>query len=473
MAPIKSHYQIIANILLKQFPRGHLIALALLALCLMVSLVVTPNSTSTATDTSSISYDPRPLLPSLDAALNAPEILPQATAQASLEQPAPLAVTEPTVETSPVKEFTVQSGDSLSLLFRRAGLSDKDIYELFNDAKEAKTLRQIKPGQKLAFQLNDQGQLQELTYNINLLESFSFKREAKGFSATNTSLTPDIKYAFSEGIIDSSLYMAGKRSGLSTSLTMELANIFGWDVDFALDIQKGDSFKVMYEEQHLNGKRIGTGKILAAEFTNSGKTFKAVRYVDKEGVARYYTPDGRGMQKAFLRTPIEFARISSHFNPNRKHPVLHIIRAHKGTDYAAARGTPIRATGDGKIAFAGRKGGYGNCIVINHGSGYETLYGHMHNFAKGMRVGTRVSQGDIIGYVGSTGLASGPHLHYEFHINGQVRNPVTVPLPKAMGIDKAQLARFNANTQPLIAKLNEFSEASTQVAMAKGASRNN
>jgi len=371
----------------------------------------------------------------------------------------------PAEEASPAKEFTVQSGDNLSLIFRRAGLSDKDIYELFNDSPEAKSLRSIKPGQKLAFTLEN-NQLQELTYNISLLDSLSFKRTEKGFVAEDTSITPDVKYAFADGVIDSSLYLAGKRAGLSSSLTMELANIFGWDVDFALDIKKGDSFKVMYEVQHLDGKHMGTGKILAAEFVNDGKTYKAVRYTNGDGVSRYYTPDGRGMQKAFLRTPIEFARISSPFTLARMHPVLHIMRAHKGTDYAASRGTPIRATGDGKIAFAGTRGGYGNCIVINHGSGYETLYGHMNNFAKGMKTGARVSQGDIIGYVGSTGLASGPHLHYEFHINGQVRNPVTVPLPKAMGIDKTQLAKFNAATRPLVAQLDQYNDAS-HLAMAK------
>jgi murein DD-endopeptidase MepM/ murein hydrolase activator NlpD len=257
--------------------------------------------------------------------------------------------------------------------------------------------------------------------------------------------------------------MAGQRAGIPNSLTMDLANIFGWDIDFALDIQKGDSFKVMYEELYLEEKMIGTGKILAAEFTNAGKTYKAVRYTDKEGSTNYYTPDGKGMHKAFLRSPIEFARISSHFSLSRKHPVLHIIRAHKGTDYAAARGTPIRATGNGKISFAGRKGGYGNCIVVQHGQGIQTLYGHMNGFAKGMRVGSKVSQGDVIGYVGSTGLASGPHLHYEFHMNGQVRNPVTVPLPKSIGIAQNEMALFTATTGPLLAKLNQL--GASQLAM--------
>ncbi len=363
------------------------------------------------------------------------------------------------------KEFTVQNGDNLSILFKRAGLNDRAIYELFSDAKDAKDLRNIRAGQKMSF-LVENGQLHGLNYVIDNLNSLSFERGIKGFTSKEVTLKPNVKYAFRQASIDSSLYMAGKRAGMPSNLTMELANIFGWDIDFALDIQKGDNFKVMYEEQFLDGKRIGTGKILAAEFTNSGKTFKAVRYTSKDGSSNYYTPDGRGMHKAFLRTPIEFARISSHFSLNRKHPVLHIIRAHKGTDYAAVRGTPIRATGNGKIAFAGRKGGYGNCIVIQHGQGIETLYGHMNGFAKGMKTGARVSQGDVIGYVGSTGLASGPHLHYEFHVNGQVRNPVTVPLPKSIGIEKSELARFNETTRPLIAKLDQY-KSSNRLAVAK------
>lgn len=472
MAPLKRHHKAIqkaiANTPLEFIPRGHLIALAILLVCLVAAISI-PSSRTVSSSPVNLNYEAIPQ-PHLDAALKAADIIPQQVAIDTVISPL-TPTTNSLPEAPQAKEFTVQSGDSLSLIFRRAGLSDRDIYELFSDSQEAKVLRKIKPGQRLSFLVENE-QLQTLTYQIDILESITFNRAEKGFVATNTSLTPDIKYAFSQGVIDSSLYMAGKRSGLSTALTMELANIFGWDIDFALDIQKGDSFKVMYEEQLLEGKRIGNGKILAAEFTNDGKTFKAVRYTDQDGVSRYYTPDGRGMQKAFLRTPIEFARISSHFSLNRKHPVLHIIRAHKGTDYAAARGTPIRATGDGKIALAGRKGGYGNCVVINHSSGYQTLYGHLHNFAKGIRVGTRVNQGDIIGYVGSTGLASGPHLHYEFHVNGQVRNPVTVPLPKATGIDKSQLANFNANTQPLIAQLNQFAEA-TQVALAKTSATTN
>lgn len=472
MHQIKNYYLIARSTLLQYVPRGHLAAAAALS----VGLVLILNSAQHPDST--IIKVPSQNIPGLEIqgidtqatpiAIPAVETIIQsvaATPDSAKAQPAPQDLTPQW------KEFTVQNGDNLSILFKRAGLNDRTIYELFSDAKDAKNLRNIRPGQKMEF-LVENGQLQGLNYTIDDLNSLKFTREAKGFIGKQTALKPDVKYAFRQASIDSSLYMAGKRAGMPSTLTMELANIFGWDIDFALDIQKGDSFKVMYEERHLNGRKIGTGKVMAAEFTNGGKTFKAVRYTDKDGVSSYYTPDGRGMHKAFLRTPIEFARISSHFSLNRKHPVLHVIRAHKGTDYAAVRGTPIRATGNGKVAFAGRKGGYGNCIVIQHGQGIETLYGHMNGFAKGMKVGSRISQGDVIGYVGSTGLASGPHLHYEFHVHGQVRNPVTVPLPKSIGIEKTELARFNETTRPLIAKLDQYKSAS-RLAVANNGSTNN
>ena len=472
MHQLKNYYKIARSTLLQYVPRGHLAAAAALSVGLVVVL-----GSEYRTD-AAIASVPSQNIPGLEIhgvdtqanpiAVPAVETIIQtiaATPELTKPQQAPQDLTPQW------KEFTVQNGDNLSILFKRAGLNDRTIYELFSDAKDAKDLRNIRPGQKMEF-LVENGQLQGLNYVVNELNSLKFTRGAKGFTAKQTALKPDVKYAFRQASIDSSLYMAGKRAGMPSTLTMELANIFGWDIDFALDIQKGDSFKVMYEEQHLNGKRIGTGKIMAAEFTNGGKTFKAVRYTNKDGSSNYYTPDGRGMHKAFLRTPIEFARISSHFSLGRKHPVLHIIRAHKGTDYAAVRGTPIRSTGNGKVAFAGRKNGFGNTVIIQHGQGIETLYGHMNGFAKGMRSGARVSQGDVIGYVGSTGLASGPHLHYEFHVNGQVRNPVTVPLPKSIGIEKTELARFNETTRPLIAQLDQY-KSSSRLAVVKNGSANN
>lgn len=471
MPPIKHYYNIVRSSLLEHVPRGHLAAAALISVSVLALIASTEESNDQKISVQSVN------IPGLEFQGSETQATPIAIppvesiirdVAAQAEQP----VVAQQIPAGPQwKEFTIQNGDNLSILFKRAGLNDRAIYELFSDAKDAKDLRHIRPGQKMSFLVED-GRLNGLKYVINELNSLSFERGNKGFSGKQIALKPDIKYAFRQATIDSSLYMAGKRAGMPSNLTMEMANIFGWDIDFALDIQKGDSFKVMYEEQFLDGKRIGVGKVMAAEFTNGGKTFKAVRYTDKEGNSAYYTPDGRGMHKAFLRTPIEFARISSHFNLARKHPVLHIIRAHKGTDYAAARGTPIRATGNGKVSFAGVKGGYGNAVIIQHGQGIATLYGHMNGFAKGVRNGSRVSQGDVIGYVGSTGLASGPHLHYEFHVNGQVRNPVTVPLPKSIGIEKTEIARFTETTRPLIAKLDQY-KSSSRLAVAKNSANSN
>ena len=234
-------------------------------------------------------------------------------------------------------------------------------------------------------------------------------------------------------------------------------NVFAYDIDFARDLRTGDSFEVVYEQKMRvdNQQFAGTGNILAARFTNKGKTLTAVRYVDKSGQPSYYNSDGTSSRRAFIRTPVDFSRISSKFNPGRKHPVLNKIRAHRGVDYAAPTGTPIKATGNGKIAFVGNKNGYGKTIIIQHGGKYRTLYAHMNGYAKGMRNGSTVSQGQVIGYVGKTGLATGPHLHYEFHVNGTHIDPLSHKLPTADPIPKSEMARFKQATQPYIAMLDQ------------------
>ena len=258
---------------------------------------------------------------------------------------------------------------------------------------------------------------------------------------------------FSEGQIQSSLFEAGKQAGLSDALVMEMAGIFGWDIDFALDIRRGDKFSILYEEQFIEGKKYQTGTILAAEFTSQGKTFKAIRFTDKSGRTNYYTPEGLSMRKTFLRSPVDFRRISSRFG-KRRHPVLNKMRLHKGVDYAARRGTPIQSSGDGKVIFKGRKGGYGRVVIVQHGSRYKTLYAHMNGFKRGIRVGKYVKQGQTIGFVGSSGRATGPHLHYEFRVNGAHRNPLTVKLPNAAPIKSAFKNDFIAHAESLLAQLN-------------------
>ncbi len=358
---------------------------------------------------------------------------------------------------------TVKSGDNLSTIFQRVGLSDRSLYELINSNRAAKQLTKLHPGQHLSFAIKN-GQLDGLRYQKDPLLRIDFHRSGEKFDDTEIVFEPDIHIAYREAIIANSLFLAGIEAGIEENLIMEIANIFGWDIDFALDIRTNDQFKVLYEEQFLHGEKLKNGRILAAEFTNRGETYRAVRYTDKKGNSHFYTPEGRSMRKAFLRTPVDFARISSHFNLRRKHPILNTIRAHKGTDYAAPRGTPIRAAGDGKVVWAGTKGGYGRTVIIEHGQTYRTLYAHMNGYAKGIRTGKRVKQGQRIGYVGTSGLATGPHLHYEFYVNGTVRNPVTVKLPKAEKIPNTELSRFKQQTATVVAQLDQYSRK-TQFAM--------
>ena len=272
----------------------------------------------------------------------------------------------------------------------------------------------------------------------------------------------DRRIAYSQGRIEDSLFLAGQRAGMAESVIMELASIFGWDIDFALDIRGGDEFRVVYEELWLDGEKTGNGDILAAEFINQGRTVRAVRYTSPDGKTSYYTPEGLNMRKAFLRSPVDFRRISSRFG-KRKHPILNSMRMHTGVDYAAARGTPVRATGDGKIIYRGRKGGYGKTVIIKHGSSYTTLYAHLNNYNRKAPSGSRVRQGQVIGYVGSTGRATGPHLHYEFRVHGAHRNPLTVKLPSASPIDKRYKNDFINQTRGLIAQLEGLRR--TQVAL--------
>lgn len=363
------------------------------------------------------------------------------------------------------RKIIVKKGDNLSRLFKRAGLNDNAMFSLLNsDPKNKKRLASLYPGDKAIFTYNDDNSLYKLVFVVDELSHFAFTEAESGYIYSETQEEPDIQLAQKSATIKNSLFEAGKSAKLDDKLVMELAAIFGWDVDFALDIRSGDSFKVVYEEQFLDGKKIGNGNIVAAEFTNKSKTYRAVRYQDREGSAQYYTPEGKTMRKAFLRTPIDFARISSHFNLKRKHPVLNYIRAHKGTDYAAVTGTPIKSTGDGKVIFAGKKGGYGNVVIVQHGQAYKTLYAHISKFRRGIRKGAKVKQGQVIAYVGSTGLVSGPHLHYEFHVNGAVRNPVTVKLPKAQSVDNAEIDRFFEQTRPYIAELQPSQSPATRYA---------
>lgn len=368
---------------------------------------------------------------------------------------------EPALETRDWIEVQVRRGDTLSRLLQAHGVSGGEVHRLVTADDRLAALARIRPGDTLLIDLSEQGQLQALEYRISRVESLHAALDEDGWQVSEEIRDYERQLRYAEGTINDSLFLAGQEAGMSDKLTMQLANIFGWDIDFVMDIRRGDVFRVMYEELFLDGERVGTGNIIMAEFENRGRQLAAIRYESSDGRAEYFDPQGHSMRREFLRTPVEFARISSRFNLNRRHPVLNTIRAHRGVDYAAPTGTPIRAAGEGRVEFAGVRGGYGNVVVIRHGQKYSTLYAHMSRFARGIRAGTRVQQGQTIGHVGMSGLATGPHLHYEFLVNGSHRNPLTVDLPQASGIANEQRRDFLVHANRLRNQMALHAEAFT------------
>ncbi|MCH9697708.1 MAG: peptidoglycan DD-metalloendopeptidase family protein [Gammaproteobacteria bacterium] len=347
----------------------------------------------------------------------------------------------------------ISRGQSLLSILSSYGLPKSESDLLIKSREIAKSLRNIQPGRTLRILLSDNKELLELEYKRSTTDTIKISKTDTGFVSDLVSAEVTREQAFAYGAIKNSFFSDAKSAGLPDTLIMRLADIFAWDIDFALHIHPGDKFSVLFEELSINGKSIGPGDILAAEFINHGKVYRAVRFKDKNGHVNYYSPKGNGLRQAFLRTPVKFTRISSRFSLGRKHPVLNRIRAHKGVDYAAPRGTPVHATGSGKIVYRGRKGGYGKVVILKHGSSYSSLYAHLSNYRRGQRIGSKVRQGDIIGYVGSTGLATGPHLHYEFRVAGVHKNPLTVRLPKSNSIPQQEMPVFKNQTGPLLAEL--------------------
>ncbi len=349
-------------------------------------------------------------------------------------------------------EVVVGRNDTLDRIFRRLKLDLSDLATIRQLPSVRQGLDLLRPGDEISVK-HQNGELQSLTRQLNVTQTLEVRRASEGFAAQIIENPVERTIERRRGLITSSLFEAADEAGISDQTALEVANIFGWDVDFVLDIRAGDSFIVVYEQLWQDGEFVRDGDIIAAEFVNDGRVYRALRYTLPDGHAEYFTPDGRSLRKTFLRAPVEFSRISSRFNPRRRHPVLNTIRAHKGVDYAAPSGTPVRAAGDGRIHFRGRQGGYGNAIVIEHGGGISTLYGHLSRFAKGAAQGQRVRQGQVVGYVGRTGLASGPHLHYEYRVHGVHRNPQTVKLGDARPIAEESRADFIARSAPLLAEL--------------------
>ncbi|MFD1216042.1 peptidoglycan DD-metalloendopeptidase family protein [Microbulbifer celer] len=428
----------------KNFPRTHALAAGAASFALALTLFVsTPEVEAKRT--------------ALPVSLAPAEAVSPAVAAAE-EADAGIAVEDARSGLRVIEE-KVRNGDTLSDLFQRAGVSSAEMYQLLASGQEAKQLAKLAPGEELTFQVDGDGNLQSLELHRDRLSRVEFSRDSGDeYNYALHQREADRHSAYRQGEIKSSLFVDGGEAGLSNNTIMELANIFGSDIDFALDIRKGDTFSVIFEEEFLDGEKIGDGPIKAVTFTNQGKTFNAVRYTDSNGDTSYYTPDGKSMRKAFIRTPVDFARISSHFNPRRLHPVFKTRRPHNGTDYAAPTGTPVYAAGDGKVVRAGYSKPNGNYVFIQHGDRYMTRYLHLSK--RLVKRGQRVKQRQVIGKVGSTGYATGPHLHYEFLVNGRHRNPATIvrQLPKAKSIPSSEMARFQAQTQPLLAQLERFNQ---------------
>lgn len=351
---------------------------------------------------------------------------------------------------------TVKSGDNLSLIFKRAGLGPRDVHEIITESSQAKPLTNLKPGQTLSFQIDDNGKLQTLNYKIDLLNSLIYERDVDGFESRNVIREPEVRFRVASATINSSLYKAAEVAGLPQNMIMELANVFGGVIDFVFDVRQGDHFIVLFEDLYLDGIHYGTGNILAAEYVNQGSVFQAYRYTNPRGETNYFNAEGVSMRKAFLRAPLDFTRISSGFNPKRLHPVFKTVRPHRGIDYAAPRGTPVYAAGDGRVISSGYSKANGNYVVLQHGSQYVTKYLHLHKRA--VSKNKRVKQRQIIGWVGSTGYATGPHLHYEFLVNGVHRNPRTIirKLPKAKRISPTEMPHFQTSIAGLQLQLNTY-----------------
>lgn len=396
---------------------------------------------------------------------NPPEA-PMPPAAAETTQPAAPVVADSSTQAEPLwRETQVRNGDSLSRLLNRWGISSRTTY-LLEKSSGGKQLRKLIPGETIKALINKEGQLEQLLYAKDALTSEHFVLNSGSYSHRSVVREPEILTTLRRGVIDDSLFLSGQRAQLPDRIIMELANIFGWDIDFIFDIREGDSFSLIYEEKYLDGELLGSGNILAARFVNRGKVYSAVRFEDSDGSASYYSADGVSMRKAFLRAPLDVFRISSGFNLRRKHPIHKKIKAHRGVDYAAPTGTPVFAAGDGKVIESGYSSANGNFVFIKHGQTYITKYLHLHK--RSVKTGDSVKQRQVIGSVGSTGYATGPHLHYEFLVNGVHRNPRTVPLPQATPVPVENRVAFEALAGPLMAQLKSSEQPTEELAANSG-----
>jgi murein DD-endopeptidase MepM/ murein hydrolase activator NlpD len=384
------------------------------------------------------------------------KIVALALPPAPKEKPRPVVAAWKTVE--------VQPGQTLSEIFQSQGLGAADLAKVMANGKDTGALKTLHPGDELAFLIGAKGQLQGFRYQPDSATLVTLTAQADGDLGAKVSTLPtERRIHFAHGVVTGSLFAAGEKAGLSETMVLKLADVFKYDIDFIKDLQKGDHFTVVYDDIYRDGKYAGAGNILAAEFINDGHRYTAYRFKQDDGSVAYFSQDGRPLRKALLRTPVSFTRISSSFGI-RKDPVLGYTRLHKGVDYAAPTGTPIHAAGDGVITVRGWVHGFGNFIAIRNTPRYTTEYGHMSRFAKGLHVGSHVTQGEVIGYVGQTGFATGPHLHYQVMVNGKPENPLTVTMPKPQPLSGKLMAEFKAQTAPMVARLQMIDNAAQRIA---------
>lgn len=355
------------------------------------------------------------------------------------------------------KTFIIRSGDTLINIFKQANLPVSQAIKLSQN-KKAKPLGNLSIGNVLNISFDTNNQWQTLEYDINKLETLVVSPNKSSFKINTFKKEVEYHQFTAHGVIETSLSAAAEKAGISRSLSRKLTDIYKWEIDFARGLHVGDTFSVIYQKAFVNGKSYEDGPILAASFNRRGKVMDAVRYTDSNDVTGYFQPSGESLRRGFLRTPVKLARITSAFG-NRRHPIKKVWKKHNGVDYGARRGTPIISTADGMIQYAGKKGGYGKTVILRHGGIYTTLYAHMSKFAKGVRTGKSVSQGQIIGYVGRTGWATGDHLHYEFRINGHHKNPLKVKLPRRLPLAKKEVKSFNKQAEPLLTTLTSLQGA--------------
>ncbi|WP_440940389.1 M23 family metallopeptidase [Immundisolibacter sp.] len=398
--------------------------------------------------------------------------IPERLAQPAVERPYPLPEIEVATQ-EPLErldadwlEHRIRPGESFYQIMRAMGFDPGTVQSVMESGQQTRPLLELRPGQVLRASAPD-GVLQALDLEIDSLNKLEIRRDDGGYFAQLHTRPTQTTQNQAAGVIDSSLYLSAQQAGLSDRLILELAEMFGWDIDFTQDLQPGDRFAVVYNEISVDGEKVRDGDILAAEFVNRGKVLRAVRYTDPNGRTGIYKPDGSSLRKAFNRNPLPVTRITSRFNPNRVHPIFKTVRPHRGVDYGAPTGTPVRVTGDGRVAFAGRQRGYGNVIIIDHGRGIRTLYAHLSRFAPKLSAGQPVEQGKVIGYVGSSGWATGPHLHYEFQVNGKTKDPLTVALPQAQSLPDAYKRHFTKQTARWVAALDALSTRQVAESTAK------